>query len=205
MNQAALSDLSRRLENLLALGTIAAVDHGSARLRVELAGRLTGWLPWPAEIGANFRRWRPLRTGTQVLVACPSGDPANALIVQILYTAALAPPADAAEVDLIQWEDGTLVRYDSAARRMEVVSAGDLAARAAGDITAQAGGNVDITAAQTARIAARNVQIVATEGGAGAARMTGSFHLEGDLQVDGSVHAGGDILAGGANSNHHSH
>lgn len=118
----ALQDLSRRLDNLIGLGTIAQVDHSSQRVRVDLSGRLTGWLRWPAEIGANFIRWRPLRVGTQVMVACPSGDPANAVIVQILYTAALAPPSDNPALDVIAFDDGTIISHDSAAHRTSIVN-----------------------------------------------------------------------------------
>lgn len=122
----ALSDLSRRFDNLLTFGTIAAVDHAHAKVKLLLSGRSTGWLPYPAEIGANFRRWRPLRPGTQVLAACPGGNPANAVIIQILYTDALPPPAEVGTHDLIQFDDGTLVRYDAAAKTLDVVSAGDI-------------------------------------------------------------------------------
>lgn len=207
------SDHSRLIDNIVCLGTVAEVDHAAARVRLNLAGRLTGWLPYPAEIGANFIRWRPLRVGTQVLAACPSGNPANAVIAQILYTDALPPPAHDGTRDLIQWDDGSLAEYDSAAKRMRVVSAGKIQAEAAGDITAAAGGNAEITAGGNAAITAGGVAAItasaialtATQGGAGAAEMTGSFRLIGDFEIDGSIHATGDILADGANSPNHTH
>lgn len=122
-----LSDLTRRVENLIGLGTIAEVDHSSPpRVKVTLSGRVTDWLPYPAEIGAHFRRWRPLRPGTQVVVACPSGDPANAVIIAILYTTALPAPALEDDLDLVLWDDGTRVSYDSAAQRLEVKSPGTI-------------------------------------------------------------------------------
>jgi|GEM_PF-1061817 len=221
------SDLARRLENLLCLGTIAEVDHSHARVKLDIAGRTTGWLPYSAEIGANFRRWRPLRVGTQVLAGCPSGDPANAVIVQILYTDALPSPSTRGDLDIVQFDDGTVVSYDSGAKLLTAETPGDLAVTAGGNITADAGGNVsahagtDITAtadgnvsieaAASARIAGASLELVTTQGGAGAATMTGSFRLVGDFEITGTVevtggiHASGDILADGSNSNHHSH
>lgn len=115
-----LSELFRLLHNLLCLGTITEVDHAGRRVKLDLSGRATGWLPYPAEIGANFIRWRPLRAGIQVLAACPSGDPANAIIVQILYTDALPPPETGADVDVIRFGDGTTIRHDSAAHRTTI-------------------------------------------------------------------------------------
>jgi phage baseplate assembly protein V len=129
-----LTDLSRRMSNLIGLGTIAEVDHLSARVRVDLNGRKTAWLPVPAEIGANFIRWRPLRIGTQVLVACPAGDPANAIIVQFLYSAALPPPANRGDVDVIVFDDGTTIRHDSATHELTIISAGDLRLKAEGEL-----------------------------------------------------------------------
>lgn len=37
--------LSRMIENLIRLGTIAAVDHAAQRVRVLTGDLLTGWLP----------------------------------------------------------------------------------------------------------------------------------------------------------------
>lgn len=107
------AELNRRLENLIRLGTIAQVDHAARTLRVQSGGLLTNWLPWPADIGRNYRRWRPLRIGTQVVLACPSGDPAQAVIVQVLYTDALNAPSSTPSMDLIEFEDGTVIEYDS--------------------------------------------------------------------------------------------
>lgn len=130
----AVTDIARKLANLIGLGTIAEVDHSSARVKVDINGRVSNWLPFPAEIGANFRRWRPLRPGTQVLFACPAGDPANAVIVQILYTDALPPPADSGDVDVIVFDDGTTIRHDSAAHELTIISAGDLRLKAQGEM-----------------------------------------------------------------------
>lgn len=213
------SEISRLLDNVIQFGTIAEVDDANRRVRLFLSGRRTGWLPYPCEIGQNFRRWCPLRVGTQVVAGCPSGNPANAVILKILYTDALPPPSTDSAVDLIQWNDGSLVKYDSAAKRMEVVSVGDLAAtitkdltaNAGGNLTATAGGNAAITAGASATISAPTIGLTATKGGDGAATMDGSFRLRGklevigDIVVTGNIDATGSILAGGDNSNHHSH
>ncbi|MBF0169319.1 MAG: phage baseplate assembly protein V [Alphaproteobacteria bacterium] len=120
------SDLNRRIDNLLCFGRIAEVDHANAKIRLDLSGRLTGWLPYPCEIGQNFRRWRPLRIGTQVLAACVSGNPANAVIVQILYTDPLPPPANVGHLDLVQFDDGTFISYDASKKLLELHSSCDI-------------------------------------------------------------------------------
>lgn len=206
-----LAELSRLLDELICLGTIAEVDHAGRRLRLDIRGQRTGWLAYPNEIGRNFRRWRPLRIGTQVLAACPSGNRANAVIVAIIPTDTLPPPTTDETLDRIAFEDGSLVEYDSAAHKLRVVSVGDIEAEAASNISAKAGGTAAITAGALASITAPAITLRATKGGKGAATMTGSFRLEGDFEVvgnidvTGSVHASGDILAAGASDNHHSH
>jgi len=114
------ADLHRRVANLSCLGTIAEVDHARARVRVDVNGRLTDWLRWPADLGRNYIRWRPLRPGQQVMLAAPGGDIANALITQILYSDALPAPSSDPDLDLIRWEDGTAVSYHRTTRTLRV-------------------------------------------------------------------------------------
>jgi len=110
-----LTDLERRLNNLLMVGTILEVDHAARKLRVEIGEIRTAWLEWPTEMGRNFRRWRPLRQGQQVLLSSPSGDPSQAVISGMLYSSALPAPSDNPDLDLVEFEDGARFQYDSTA------------------------------------------------------------------------------------------
>lgn len=124
-----LSEISRRLHNLAAYGTIAAVDHDRGVVRVNIAGRLTDWLPTPTAIGQNFLAWTPLRVGTQVLVVSPSGNPANGVIVQVLYSANLSAPVQDEHRDQIRWNDGTVIEYDSKKSRLMIDCVGHVEIR----------------------------------------------------------------------------
>ena len=133
------AQLFRRFENLIRIGTIADVDYQGKRLRVKSGELLTDWLPWPAEIGRNFKRWRPLRDNTQVVLACPSGDPAQALIISMLYSRQLDAPSTDQAIDLIQFDDGTELYYDSNAHHMQINVAGSMTINCSDDfiVTAQ--------------------------------------------------------------------
>jgi phage baseplate assembly protein V len=109
----ALAELNRRFENLIRVGTIAVVDEQQKRLRVKSGDLITNWLPWPAHIGNNFIQWRPLRLNTQVVLCCPSGDPAQAMIIGMLYSDTQSSPDQDPAVDRIQFEDGTVVQYNA--------------------------------------------------------------------------------------------
>ena len=57
--RAALSDLDRRLANVVRFGTVAAVDHAQALVRVDIGELVTDWLPWAAPRAGANRVWSP--------------------------------------------------------------------------------------------------------------------------------------------------
>lgn len=120
------ADINRRIENLIRIGTIAEADHAARKIRVKSGDLLTGWLPWPAEIGRNYKRWRPLRVGTGVIVACASGDPAQAQVIGMLYTDALVSPSSSADIDMIEFDDGSAIEHNAAAHTLKIHAAGEL-------------------------------------------------------------------------------
>ncbi len=113
MNAWGLAELERRLANIVKIGVIQEANHADKKLRVAMGETQTAWLPWPAEIGNNFIRWRPLRVGQQVVLVAPSGELNQAVIVGQLYGGGIEAPADHETLDLIQFEDGTKLQYDS--------------------------------------------------------------------------------------------
>jgi phage baseplate assembly protein V len=114
MNLWGQAELERRLANLIRIGVIQETNHADKKLRVSMGNTHTAWLPWPAEIGNNFIQWRPLRVGQQVIVIAPSGELNQAVIVGQLYGGGIDAPSTDAQKDLIQFEDGTQIEYDSA-------------------------------------------------------------------------------------------
>ncbi|MGD7227625.1 phage baseplate assembly protein V, partial [Ralstonia pseudosolanacearum] len=82
------ADLARLLENLLRLGTVAEVRHTTPpAVRVRTGGITTTWRPWAERRAGRTRTWNPPTVGEQVLLFCPSGDPANAVILCGIPTA----------------------------------------------------------------------------------------------------------------------
>lgn len=153
------ADLTRRLDNLIRLGTIAETDHEARLLRIQSGELLTDWLPWPTEMGRNYRRWRPLRIGTQVVLACPSGDPAQALIIGMLYSDALDSPGTDEHQDLIEFDDGTRIQYDSAAHRLSIDVHGDAAVQVEGDASLVVGGDLAATVTGVATLDAEHIAL----------------------------------------------
>lgn len=217
MNQAwRLRDLERRLNNLLMVGTILEVDHAARKLRVEIGEIRTAWLNWPTEMGRNYRRWRPLRVGQQVVLSSPSGDPAQAVITGMLYSSALPRPSDNPDLDLVEFEDGTRFQYDSAAHVIKIHCVGDIVVENANSITVNTGTTLDITAGGDATLKAPTVTVDSPQSTfTGAVTIQGPLTYKGGMTgsggsgaaatISGKVDVSDDVIAGGVSLVNHTH
>lgn len=119
-----IAALSRLIENLIRLGTVAEVDHGSlqdkrpARVRVQSGDLLTGWLPWTALRAGTTRDWDPPTVGEQVLVLSPSGQTAQGIAITGLFSALIPANGDRAGLHRRTYPDGAVVEYDSEAHQL---------------------------------------------------------------------------------------
>ncbi|HEQ0226227.1 TPA: phage baseplate assembly protein V, partial [Pseudomonas aeruginosa] len=86
--------LSRMIENLIRLGTIAAVDHAAQRVRVLTGDLLTGWLPWASPRAGADREWNAPTLNEQVLLFSPSGQTANGVVLTGLFSDLIPPNGD---------------------------------------------------------------------------------------------------------------
>ena len=137
---AALETL-RRLDNLVRLGTIAAVDHGAARCRVQTGGNLTGWLPWMAQRAGTTRTWCPPTVGEQVIILSPSGEPAGGIVITGLYSELAEAPSTSSSEHITHYPDGARIAYDHAT--------GALSATGVQTATVQAGEHVTVDCPQS--------------------------------------------------------
>ena len=109
-----LIELSRRLENLLRIGTIIEIDHAQARCRVKLGGIDSNWLAWLTARAGNTQTWSPPTVGEQVLVLSPSGEPANGIVLTGIYCSAHNAPSNNPDEHVIDYPDGACVSYNHA-------------------------------------------------------------------------------------------
>ena len=126
-----LAELETLLHNLIRVGQVVEADLPNARVRVVCGGNLTGWIPMPAFVGRNFIAWTPMRFGQTVTLVCPSGDLAQARIVSTGYTGDISAPSANADKDLVQFNDGTRIEYDSKAQELTLYSAKNITITAA--------------------------------------------------------------------------
>jgi len=144
-----ITDLLRRLENLIRLGTIAAVDHQAARCTVKSGGLSIPNLPWLALRAGDSSDWDPPMVGEQCILIAPSGEPAQGIALVGLYSQQRPAPSNSATVRRRKYPDGAVIDYDHATHTLSAT----LPAGGKAQLTAPGGvtilGNVDITGTVT--------------------------------------------------------
>lgn len=122
MSEAPISQLEllRRLENLLRPGTIAAVDHAAARVRVASGAITTNWLPWFERRAGNVRTWCPPSVGEQCLVLSPAGDLASGMVLVGVNSDEHPAPSGTPSLHRTEYPDGTVVDYDHQTHALQV-------------------------------------------------------------------------------------
>ncbi|GLR13261.1 phage baseplate assembly protein [Chitinimonas prasina] len=219
------AELARRLESLIRTGTIQAVDHPARRCRVQTGQLLTDWLPWLEDRAGDTGTWNPPTVGEQVVLLCPSGDPATGIVLLGLPSDAKPTPDSSPDTHVTVYPDGARICYDHALGALTatgiktalVDAADSIAAKAGKTITAQAGTLVTIDAPNTVVTGNLLVQKTLTYmggmAGFGSAQGTGGpaavihgpVQVRGNVLIEGNLDASGSVMDAGGNSNHHSH
>ncbi|MFM9269976.1 phage baseplate assembly protein V [Halomonas elongata] len=140
------AELLRLIHNIARLGTIAAVDHGRARVRVRAGELLTTWLPWVEQRAGTTRTWNPPTEGEQVLLISPGGDPAAAVAITGLYRQAHPAPSASGDVWHTVMPDGAVIEYDHAASHLQATLPGSATLEAQGAVTITAAGGATVNA-----------------------------------------------------------
>lgn len=109
-----LTEISRRLENLIRFGTIHSVDHAAVRVRVKTGALVTEWLPWIEHRAGSTTTWDPPTVGEQCAIFAPSGELANAVALVGMHSNTIAPPSHSANEHVTRFPDGGIVTYDHA-------------------------------------------------------------------------------------------
>lgn len=165
-----LAELTRRLDNLIRLGTIAEVDHAAARCRVKSGRLLTTWLPWVALRAGTTLDWNPPTVGEQCMLFSPSGETTQALVLVGLYSEANPAPEKSASLHRRQYPDGAIIDYDHGSSALTATLPGGAT------VVLEASGGVTIE---------------------GDVTINGMLKVSGDAKIDGTATAAIDVI--GAN------
>lgn len=167
-----LTELERRLANVVRHGVIAEADYNAARVRVQYATDesgnpvITSWLPWQTRrAGAAIEWWAP-EVGEQVTVLSPSGEFSQGVVLPALFSTAHPAPSADPKVRRTNYGDGSFVEYDENSHKMTVtVNGGDTVLNTTGNLDAVVGGNADVMAGGHANVTANGINLDGTGGG----------------------------------------
>lgn len=118
-----LATLARLIENLIRLGTIAAVQMKPPRVQVKTGTLTTGWLPWIAPRAGADREWNPPTIDEQVILFSPSGQLGNGIVLTGLFSDHFPANGDREGLYRCSYRDGTVIEYDSVAHHLNATLA----------------------------------------------------------------------------------
>ncbi len=208
-----IADLIRRIESLIRYGTIAEVDHDARRVRVKSGELTSNWLPWGAGRAGETLEWNPPTVGEQVVLLCPSGDPAGGFALLAIYSDAFDAPSSSPDEHLRVYPDGARILYNHATGALSVTGVQTALVQAAQRVTVDCPeslftGNVTISGrlivlgdvlAKAAAIVSGLFSYLAGmagSGGAGGAATT----------ISGTItHSGGALSSNGVTLHSHTH
>lgn len=148
-------DDRRRMHNSIIIATVEKLDWDKRKFRAKRGEILTNWLPMPAFMTNNFKYWYPLRKDAQILMNAVSGDLNTASVVGMLWSdthkAPDVPVSDRPTTELLEFEDGTEIRYDAVTQIITIDTPCDI------NITAK---DFNLTA-KTIKMSADNIALTA--------------------------------------------
>lgn len=183
-----LPDIARRLENLVRFGVVDSVDHAAQRCTVRTGALLTTPLKWMVQRAGDARTaWAP-SVGEQVLVFCPGGDPARAVVLTGINSDAAPAPAGADTAHVVVYPDGASISYDPEAHAL----AATLPDGATAALVATGGVHItgDVTITGKLNVS-KDVDLAA------------KLHVASDVTVDTTLAAQTDVTGGGISLKNH--
>jgi phage baseplate assembly protein V len=120
-----ITDLKRRVSNSVLVGKISSVDHEKGRYRVTAGELESDWIPMTTPRAGKTSHYSSFEEGEQVILASPSGDLSQAVIIGAVSTGE-TQAGDKGNLHRVKYPDGTVVEYDHEAKRykMDVASGG---------------------------------------------------------------------------------
>ncbi|WP_142417264.1 phage baseplate assembly protein V [Bartonella massiliensis] len=106
-----ITDLKRRMANMVVVGKISHIDHKNARYRVKSGHLISDWIPDTQARAGKTCSYEGRDVGEQVIVVSSSGDLSQGVIVGSLHTDA-NQAADKGNIHKTLYPDGTTVEYD---------------------------------------------------------------------------------------------
>lgn len=110
-----MPELDRRLASMIRYGEVSHVDYADAakpRIRVKSGQLESGWLPFSTGAAGGNGEWNPLEVGEQVLLASPSGELSQSVVIARVNKDDAPAPSNNPESTVRTWKDGAREEYN---------------------------------------------------------------------------------------------
>lgn len=114
----AISELNRKLANIIRVGLVKEIDYEKARVRVKVGEFLTDYLPWITYRAGEDKSWSPPSIDEQVIVLSPGGELSLGVVLPAIYRA--IPQECQKTANILEFGDGTKLSYDSGKNHLEI-------------------------------------------------------------------------------------
>lgn len=119
-----VADLQRMLANMIRVGVIEELDTANARVKVNVSGQVTDWVPWGTDAAGRVRKWSPKQVGEQVVLFSPYGDMSQAIVGFSLFQDQFPANDNNMGRETATFADGTTASYDQKTGTMTIKVAG---------------------------------------------------------------------------------
>lgn len=108
---------------MIRVGVVAELDEANARVKMNVGGLTTDWLPWGTARAGATGTWSAPRPGEQMVVFAPYGDTGQAIVMGSIPQDDHPAPATSKDQERTVYPDGSTVDYNSATNTLTVTVA----------------------------------------------------------------------------------
>lgn len=119
----AISELQRKLANIIRVGIVEKVDYEKARVKVKIGEFLTDWLPWITNRAGKDSSWFPPDIDEQVVIFSPLGELSLGIVLPAIYQQKYPAPEISKMINSLVFQDGTKLTYDKENHHLEITVA----------------------------------------------------------------------------------
>ncbi|ALV24557.1 phage baseplate assembly protein V [Campylobacter iguaniorum] len=195
---------------MITLATICEVEESKSLVKVNYQGTISKFIPYLQKANSYKQSFTPPRVGEQVILyECSNGN------FKFCYGAICTktnkePNGSSHTKEITQYEDGTIISYDTSSSTLEVLNPKTLNLTVQNDINITCK-SANITATDTTITSPSviikgnttiqgSINTAGAGGGAGSITMNGTLNLSGDLVVGGNISDSRGDLTGHSHS-----
>lgn len=119
-NNFAISELQRKLANIVRIGVVKEIDYEKAKVRVKIGDIVTDYLPWITSRAGEERSWLPPSINEQVVILSPLGELSLGVVLAGIYQQNYSAPENSEMINSLVFQDGTKFTYDKEKHHLEI-------------------------------------------------------------------------------------